>query len=100
MAQFAKDTDVPVERSRAEIERLIVRYGATSTAFMSAPDRSVVMFEAHGRRIMFELPKPRRDEKRFTHFTHSSGRSLPRTLETAIRFWEQGCRQAGAYWRW
>ena len=34
---FAEGTDVPVERSRAEIERLIVRYGATSTAFVNEP---------------------------------------------------------------
>lgn len=58
MARFASSTDVSVEKSRAEIEGLIVRYGATHTAFMSAPGRAVICFEAKARRIMFELPLP------------------------------------------
>ena len=56
MSNFASETTVPVERSRAEIEKLITRYGATSTAFMNSPGRAMVLFEASGRRVMFELP--------------------------------------------
>jgi hypothetical protein len=96
MARFAQDTSVPVEKSRAEIEGLINRYGATATAFMNAVDRSMVLFEAKGRRIMFELKLPKPDDKRFTHYRHSSGRAIPRTPEAARSQWEQGCRQA---WR-
>lgn len=93
MARFAEGTDVSVEKSRAEIERLIIRYGATSTAFMNGPGRAMILFECQGRRVMFELPIPLQADKSFTHFKHSSGRLLPRTADAAITAWEQGCRQ-------
>jgi hypothetical protein len=86
---IAEGTTVSVEKSRAEIEKLITRYGATSTAFMSAPGRSVVCFEADGRRIMFELKLPERTEKRFLR----DGRgSLMSPIKQAEK-WEQACRQ-------
>lgn len=93
MGKFAADTDVSAEKSRAEIERLIIRYGATSTAFMNAPGRAMIMFEAHNRRIVFELPLPNRDDREFIHYRHSSGRMLPRKSDAALAAWEQGCRQ-------
>ena len=86
---FAEGTTVSVEKSRAEIEKLITRYGATSTAFMTAPGRSVVCFEAGGRRIMFELTLPDIVEKRFQR----DGRgSLLAPIKRAEK-WEQACRQ-------
>lgn len=85
--RFAETTEVSVERSRAEIERMITRYGATSTAFMNSTDRAMVLFEAEGRRIMFELPTPKRDE----FGTTESGRQ--RNATTQLKAWEQACRQ-------
>lgn len=93
MAKFAASTDVPVEKSRAEIEGLIIRYGATSTAFMNGPEHSVVLFEANNRRIMFRLPLPSRQQKDIANYRHSSGRWLPRTADAAAKAWEQACRQ-------
>lgn len=92
MSTFAKDTTVSVEKSRAEIEKLITRYGATSTAFMNGPGRAMILFEAKGRRIMFELPLPDRDEKRFKF----DGRSSLRSSDKITAAWEQACRQS---WR-
>jgi hypothetical protein len=89
MAKFAENTSVSVEKSRAEIERLIVRYGATSTAFMNAPGRALIMFEAQNRKIVFDLPLPGRDEKRFL----CDGRGYRRTPEKIHDVWEQACRQ-------
>jgi hypothetical protein len=40
MVKFADATTVSVEKSRAEVEGLIVRYGATHTTLMSAPGRA------------------------------------------------------------
>lgn len=85
---FAENTTVTVERSRAELERTLDRYGATSFAYLSEPGRAVVMFEAAARRIRFELPLPRKDEPRFTH--HARG---ARTPAAAHEQWEQACRQ-------
>lgn len=55
---YAEGTDVPVERSRAEIERLLTRYGATR--FMSGWDQTqaTIAFEAHGRRVRFQIALP------------------------------------------
>ena len=89
MAKFAENTSVSVEKSRAEIEGLIVRYGATSTAFMNAPGRAMIVFEAKGRRVAFELPLPDKDEKRFQRDGRGSMRSADKRLEA----WEQACRQ-------
>ena len=89
MARFAENTSVSVERSRAEIESLIVRYGATSTAFMNAPGRALIMFEAKERRIVFELPLPDMNDKTFLR----DGRGSVRTPEKRHEVWEQACRQ-------
>jgi hypothetical protein len=89
MSSFAAGTEVSVEKSRAEIEKLITRYGATSTAFMNAPGRALIMFECNGRRIVFDLPLPDREEKRFQRDGH--GRSLP--PDKRHERWEQACRQ-------
>jgi hypothetical protein len=89
MAKFAENTSVSVEKSRAEIEGLIVRYGATSTAFMNAPGRALIMFEAKDRKVVFELPLPNIDEKRFQR----DGRGSLRSQQKRMEAWEQACRQ-------
>lgn len=90
MARFAANTDVSVERSRAEIERMIVKYGAAQTAFMNAPGRALIMFEANERRIVFELPLPDINEQRFSR---TPGGRQKLTPERRMAAWEQGCRQ-------
>jgi hypothetical protein len=91
--RFAQNTIVSVEKSRAEIEQLITRYGAQQTAFMSAPGRALIMFEANDRRIVFELPLPDIGEDRFRR---TPGRRKSLTPEGRVKAWEQDCRQA---WR-
>jgi hypothetical protein len=94
MTRYARDTDVSVESSRAEIERMIIRYGATATAFMNSATQSIVCFEAKGRRIMFKLPLPNRNDRTFTHQRvnqHAEGKR--RGEDAAMRAWEKGCRQ-------
>lgn len=85
---YAENTSVSVERSRAELERTLTRYGATAFGYMTSPGSATVVFEANGRRIRFDLPLPRPDEKRFTH--HARG---ARTPSAALEAWEQACRQ-------
>jgi hypothetical protein len=94
MGKFAEGTEVSVEKSRAEIEGLIIRYGATSTAFMNGPGRAMIAFEAKGRRILFELPLPDKVDKKFTHVVMGRSRvPSPRSPEKAMVAWEQACRQ-------
>ena len=90
MTRYAAQTDVSVDRSRAEIERLITRYGATSTAFMNAPGRALIMFEANDRRVVFELPLPEQTSEEFKKTPTGRTKKNPQAHYAA---WEQACRQ-------
>lgn len=94
MAQYAAKTSVPVERSRAEIERTLERYGATSFAYGWDRDRAVIQFAAQDRQVRFLLPLPDRADPRFTHYKRGQYGSLQKRTENAAREqWEQACRQ-------
>ncbi len=67
MTKFAKQTTVAPEKSRAEIEHLLVRYGASQFMYAIKPEAAAIAFACHGRNVRFVLPFPRADEKRFTH---------------------------------
>lgn len=62
MGLYASETEVPVERSKAEIERTLLRYGAEEFASGWDHSRAVVMFRMSGRRIRFYLPMPAAEE--------------------------------------
>jgi hypothetical protein len=88
MARYAADTSVTVSASKAEIERIVERYGASG--FMSGwnAERAMIAFAMQGRQVRFSLPMPDRTDKRFTHSSRG-----PRSPETAAKEWEQACRQ-------
>lgn len=66
MATYAKDTAVSSEKSRAEIERTLARYGASSFAYAWDQEKAMVGFEMNGFRLRFLLPMPNRDDFRYT----------------------------------
>jgi len=85
---YAKDTDVTPESSRAEIERILRRYGATSFMYGWDANRAALVFELKGRRIQFVLPMPNRKD----FLTTETGRR--RTSDNAIdEAFEQAVRQ-------
>ncbi len=88
MATYAKDTQVTVDKSKAEIERILTRYGAT--AFMQGWDqeRAVLAFVIQGRQIRMVVPMPAKEE-----FRYSPERRSKRTDAAMLAAWEQGCRQ-------
>ena len=93
MTTYASKTQVPVEKSRAEIERILVRYGAEQFVYgwdrVGAVIAFLVTTEAgQKRQVRFQLPLPDRTDRAFTH--HSYGR---RTETEAEKRWEQACRQ-------
>ena len=88
--KYAAGTEVPADRSRSEIEKTLVRYGATKFLYGWEDDAAVIGFVAHGRHIRFLLPLP---DKNSTEFTRTPGRRNVRTPEQAIVAWEQACRQ-------
>lgn len=88
MARYAESTTVSVEKSRAEIEATLNRYGADAFAYMTDGPLVKIAFRMKGRQFRFILSLPSKAEKRFTE--HSRG---ARTPDAALAMWEQSCRQ-------
>jgi hypothetical protein len=90
MARYAEHTEVPSDRSRAEIERTLRRYGASAFAYGWDALCATVMFELADRRIRFRLPMPDRNNR---EFTHTPSRGTRRSEEAIDAAWEQAQRQ-------
>ena len=88
MGTYAANTSVSSEKSRAEIEATLARYGASHFGYMTSPTGAQVAFQYGSRQIRFILELPDRTEKRFTH--HSRG---ARTATAAAEAYEQAVRQ-------
>ena len=91
MDHYAKDTSVSVEKSRAEIERILDRYGASQFGYLKDESRGLaqIMFSAHDRQIRFLLKYPNRNSDEFVLTPTGKERSD----DLAYKAWEQACRQ-------
>ncbi len=72
---YASKTKVGVDKTRNEIETTLKRYGASSFAYASEPQRATIIFEAADRRVRFELPLPP-DEEKYAQARRSRWRAL------------------------
>ena len=62
MSGYAENTSVPIERSKTEIERTLLRYGVEQFGYAVHTTRGTgIMFVHKGRRINLNLPLPKRD---------------------------------------
>lgn len=75
---YAEKTSVPVDRSQAEIKKILTKYGATAFAFAEGSNNAMMMFELKGKRIMFKLPLPQKCSSSAT--------------QASIKTYEQICR--------
>lgn len=94
--QYAQETTVSVEKSRAEIETILTRYGATSFAYMIEDKHAIIGFKANGKFVKFVLPLPDRQDKKFWSRDRCYRGSYQNTPEEAAKKWEQACR---SLWR-
>ena len=90
MTRYAEKTSVPSDRSRAEIEKTLMRYGADSFMYGTSGTRAMIAFEAHGRRVQFRLPMPDRDAD---EFKRTPARRTTRSPEQREAAYEQAVRQ-------
>ena len=92
MSKFAANTSVSVNKSKAEIEAIVERYGATG--FMSAwtTDKALIAFAMEGRQVRFTLSMPLKSNPEFTEYKQGRSTFL-RTEAQALARWEQACRQ-------
>lgn len=88
--KYAEQTTVSSERSRAEIETILGRYGATSFAYMWQGTTALILFEYKEKRIRFMLKLPSRDDKAIRL---TPERGTVRSREAQEKAYEQAVRQ-------
>ena len=92
MAKYAANTEVTQEKSRAEIESTLRRYGADAFSYGWEDTRVVIAFRANDRHIKFIISLPDRNDPEFTKYM--KGVYLyTRTAAAAEKLWAQACRQ-------
>ena len=99
MSTYASKTEVSAERSRAEIEAVLRRYGASAFSYGwdDAHGAAEVRFRFKDKWIRFLLAMPDRKDERFRFVKHKNRYfRTERTPEQAEKAWEQACRSA---WR-
>lgn len=85
---YAKDTTVSVEKSKAEIEKLVSQHGATQFISGWGNGQAIIGFSMKDRMVKFFLPIPDKKERRFTH----DRRGYSRAQSVALAAWEQESR--------
>ena len=95
MTKYAKQTSVPIEKTKGEIERDLKKYGADQFGYMTSDTESTIGFIAHGRMVKFTLPMPDRAAERFTR-RRGRGGLIDRKTSEGDALWAQEKR---ARWR-
>ena len=90
MSRYAENTSVSAEKSRAEIEASLRRYGADQFAYMTSRTEARVGFVAQGRQVQFRLEMPDPNDRQFTHTPNTQKRRVSSAIEAS---WEQATRQ-------
>jgi len=90
IGKYARNTTVPVEKSKAEIEKELVRYGAEGFSSGWCGDSARIEFVVGNRRVRMDMCLPKRSDFNLT----DKGRT--RRQDLVGKAWEQGCR---SIWR-
>lgn len=92
MSRYAEGTLVASDRSRAEIESTLARFGADRFGYMNDSKGATILFEANGKQIKFFLPLPSK-ESFATKFDGRSNCQKPVSPDAQFKAWEQACRE-------
>ena len=93
MSKFAAKTGVPIEKTRAEIESTVRRYGADGFLSGWEGSKAMVQFRCSERYVRFNMVLPDQNEERFTIYVLGHGNRYSRKESEARKLWEQACRQ-------
>ena len=88
MRRFAGRTRVTPERSRAEIERTLARYGADQFAYATNPEKAAIAFRLEGRMVRLTVVCPSPGDPEFTETDSGKRRrasAIPPLVDQAIR---------------
>lgn len=86
---YAEKTSVSVAKSKADIEELIQKAGASQFVSGFKEGMAVIGFSLSDRQIRFVLPLPDKQDK---SFWYTPERRNKRSEEQAYAAWEQACR--------
>lgn len=90
MSRYAANTSVTPDKSRAEIEATLTRYGASAFGYMREEGQSMVTFRCNDRVVRFVLSMP---DPRDAEFSKTPAKRRERSPEAAYKAWQQACRQ-------
>lgn len=91
--RFASDTSVPIERTKQEIESLVIARGGAGFSSGWKGNTSKIEFIIHDRHVRFVLPLPDPNDKEFTKRARHGRAPSPGVIRGR---WEQECRSC---WR-
>ena len=90
MSQYASQTTVPVERSRAEIMGVLDRYGCDGISTHQTQEAWGIEFYVHNRKVRFAIEHPEKADRKYSETP--SGRRK-RNTQSKNKAWEQDLRQ-------
>lgn len=90
MARYAENTSVSADRSRAEIEKTLTKYGAASFYYGWENSMAIIGFKMCDKLVRFHLVMP---DKNSPEFRKTPGGRRGRSPEQAHAAWEQSTRQ-------
>lgn len=108
MGLYAQDTTVSSERSKAEIESTLRKYGAEKFSSGWSDGVAAIQFQVKSKMVRFILPLPNLQSDEYqlggcirsnyhpedrSSAAHSRGCFAKRSPEIAAKAWEQDCRQ-------
>ncbi|HAR39367.1 MAG TPA: hypothetical protein DCS09_12765 [Porphyromonadaceae bacterium] len=88
--RYASNTAVSEDRSRAEIEQMLMKYGADEFGYITRATEAMIGFQYKGIRVQMTVPLPSSTDKRF-HET-PTGRQV-RSDNKAFDAWQKEIRR-------
>lgn len=78
--KYASTTKVPVIKSRADVEKLCIKYGATSYTCGWHQQGSTVAFEMNGRVVKMDVPLAKASDYRYENQREQADRQMWRVV--------------------
>jgi hypothetical protein len=90
MNRYAEGTSVPMERSRAEIERVLLRYGASDFAYRTNPRHAEIAFVVESTTVRLGVDFP---DANAPEFSRTPTGRVRRAAGAASEAWEAEVRR-------
>ncbi|MBW3624082.1 MAG: hypothetical protein KY468_11800 [Armatimonadetes bacterium] len=82
MSKYAARTEVPITKTRDQIEKALIKYGAEGFAYGWEGNRTVIGFKLGHRRVRIELPLPTPDSDEVLY--NKVGANRPKAQQESV----------------